>query len=145
MRDTVLNGSQTLRSALQVDNTRNEAHANSLGQVEAIERELRVDGIPRLPIDPDRIHRMVRALPTGKAVGYSGIPNECLKYGLCENLVRVLESILDRAINYAELPVNLNMSVVKPVPKTGAKDLADMANHRPIAISVTEPASNIYI
>ena len=129
-----------LAGALQVDNGSNEIYAKYRREVDEHEKELEADTIPKLPIDKERIHRIIQDLPTGKAIGYSGIPNECFKYGLCENLITVVSFILDRAINHAELPSNL--SVVKPIPKNSAKDLNDINNYRPISIS--DPVANIF-
>ena len=46
---------------------------------------------------------------------------------------------MSRLINNNECPANFNLSVIKPVPKTGPKDLGDISNYRPIALSDALP------
>lgn len=71
------------------------------------------------------------------AVGFSGIPNECFKYALGSNTVKIIKLILETYINYDIKPKYFNVGLVKIIVKDANKDHNDPNNLRPITISDT--------
>jgi len=80
------------------------------------------------------IENVLKSLSNNKKSGISGISNEHLKYGSCDELVVVLKQLFETMINTGIFPENFNISVITPLIKD--KNILDDPNvTRPISVS----------
>jgi len=88
-------------------------------------------------INDIEIINIMSSLNTNCAIGFTGIPNECFKYGIGPNTVKLIKIILETYMNYDIRPKLFNVGLVKIIVKDPNKDLNDPNNLRPITISDT--------
>jgi len=71
------------------------------------------------------------------AQGFSSLPNECFKYGININTIKLIKVIIETFVNYNIKPKFFNVGLVKIIVKDQNKDTKDPSNIRPITISDT--------
>jgi len=86
--------------------------------------------------DADLINIM-NNLNTNCAVGFTSIPNECFKYGINYNTIKLIKQIIETFVNYDINPRWFNVGLIKIIVKDAKKDTRDPNNLRPITISDT--------
>lgn len=86
-------------------------------------------------VDQNELAEVIGKLKNGKAVGFSGVTNEMLKYGSCTDLIKALKYIYEWMINTARVPKLFNLSVLKALIKDEKKSSGDINNLRPLSIS----------
>ena len=79
--------------------------------------------------------RTIQDLKIDKAVGFSGVASELIKYGISDKLLEIITIIIETMINHDVRPKNINIGKIKPVVKDQKKDWNDINNLRPITIS----------
>jgi len=79
------------------------------------------------------VEYIIKNLECKKACGFDNIPNEMLKYGLCENLISVLTCFFNKILSTGFVPADFNVSIVSPIPKKGVMTGPD--DSRPISVS----------
>ncbi len=90
-------------------------------------------------ISPDLIEKVIGDLNNGKAVGFSGVSNEMLKYGICLNIVNTMSYMMEWIINSGNIPKLFNISLLKPLIKDSSKPSDDPNNLRTLSISDVYP------
>ena len=56
-------------------------------------------------------------LENNKALGVDYISNEMLKFGLCDEIINMLQLTFNVMIQFGVVPKNFNLSLVTPMPK----------------------------
>ena len=88
------------------------------------------------------IENVIKNIPNGKSVGSAGVSGEMFKYGISGELVKTLNMIFSKMINYQVMPYLFNVGIIKPIVKNENEDPNDINNLRPITIS--DVLANIY-
>jgi hypothetical protein len=86
-------------------------------------------------VSKETIENIIKELKNGKAIGFSNVSNEMLKYGICDNISVTLSYMMEWIINSGNIPKLFNISLLKPLIKDTSKSADDPNNLRPISIS----------
>ncbi len=87
------------------------------------------------------IEIILKNLPNNKKPGVSGLMNEHLKYGMCDELVLLLKQLFETMINTGVFPDDFNIALITPLIKDKSV-LDDPNNTRPI--SVADVLTNLF-
>jgi len=103
--------------------------------------QLNKDGInEEIKVTPERIERILKNKKNGKAVGFTNVSNEMLKYGCNSNITTTLAYFMEWIINSGSIPKLFNISLLKPLIKDTNKSADDPNNLRPLSISDVYPS-----
>ncbi|RMZ94723.1 RNA-directed DNA polymerase from mobile element jockey-like, partial [Brachionus plicatilis] len=93
-------------------------------------------------ISEGEIKSILKCLKNGKGIGFSDISNEMYKYGMSDTLVTIIKLIMEKIIQFGQIPKFFNIGKIIPVIKDETKSCNDLNNIRPITIS--DVVSNIF-
>jgi len=91
-------------------------------------------------VTDETIKNIISNLNNGKAIGFSNVSNEMLKYGLCDTISGTMAYMMQWIINTGEIPKLFNISLLKPLIKDEKKSSEDPNNLRPLSISDVYPS-----
>ncbi len=85
---------------------------------------------------------MLKTLRNNKALGFSEISNEMIKYGGEKRLAVLLKIIFEKIIQHGKIPHFFNIGRIIPIIKDEKSSASDINNTRPITIS--DSLANIF-
>lgn len=88
-----------------------------------------------IKLKSNSVRTLIDSLSNGKAVGFSCVSNEMLKYGNTPLVTDTLTYLYEWMINSGSVPELFNISILKPLVKDSKKSQDDLNNLRPLSIS----------
>ena len=134
LKDIRVQYNQLFNTSNQPDEQRDEYEENKLKNLISNFKESK-SCRDKINIQTQTVSEIIQNLKNGKAVGFSGVSNEMLKYGKTNGINLALTHLMEWMINEAIMPKLFNISILKPLIKDITKDSNNLNNLRPLSIS----------